>query len=64
MSELGEFSDVIRVDSKGKVTIKLEMKIDFRQGSKRKIITYEFQTVKQNLNAIEKLRNQFNTLTT
>jgi hypothetical protein len=52
----------MKVDERGKIIIKLEMKIDFKQGSKRKIITYDFQTVKQSISAIEKLRNQLNSL--
>lgn len=63
LSESIAFNEIVRVEPGGKIAIRLEIKIDFKNGSKRKNVVYEFQTVKQTANALDKLKNQVTTLT-
>lgn len=52
------FEDIFKVDAKGKIQIKVSVEIHLHRNSKRKPITYEFQTAKQNQNGLDKLRAQ------
>lgn len=57
------FEDIFKVDAKGKIQIKVSVEISLHRNSKRKPITYEFQTVKQNQNGLDKLRAQLTAFT-
>lgn len=40
LSESIAFPDIVKVEAGGKIAIRLEVKIDFKNGSKRKVIVY------------------------
>jgi len=46
----------VRVDERGKVVFTVDVKIDFKGASKKKVVIFEFSTMKQAISEVEKLK--------